>query len=86
MFKQNMDKWIYRQNARRKMQFGIHEAVTRLNPGESVMRHYAIHNPNHAKAMVRDVIECIRLMRSDRFKEHLATMNAKALEFYRGAA
>jgi hypothetical protein len=78
-----MDMRTFRQNARRKMEFGVHEPAQDNDKGVSNLRHYAIHNPFYAKAMVRDVIECLRLMRTSHFREHLAKRNEISVPFYR---
>jgi len=66
-----MDKWLFRQNTRYKMEFGVHESAIRSlspNGGESNLRYLSI---QARKAIIQDNIECLRLMRSDRFKSLL---------------
>jgi hypothetical protein len=78
-----MDKWVFRSNARRKQTYGVHEsAVPRSlspNGGESFLR---FNSSNAAKTMVRDNIECLRAMRTDRYHNHLAKLRAEAVVYY----
>lgn len=77
------DRWLFRQNARRLMVFGVHEvyALART-PGVSYLRHYAVNNSDMAKAMVRDNIECLKLMRTERFLNHIKFNNLQTAPYY----
>lgn len=62
-----MDKFIMRQNARRYMEFGVEIPLTygplSERAGRSNRRHYVIHNPTHAKFMIKENIEVLKLMK-----------------------
>ncbi len=82
----SMTKWTFRANARRKSEFGVHAQSKHDVQGASTMRHYAIHNPPAAKEMVRENIECLKLMRTKKFATHLKKMAKEAAKFYKAVA
>ena len=78
-----LNKWVFRSNARRKMQFGVHEPASKAfstNGGESWLRYHSV---DMQKAMIRDNIETLKLMRSERFIAYRSNLRAYQMEFYR---
>jgi hypothetical protein len=77
------DKWLYRQNARNKMTFGVHESALpnslSIHGGESYLRYMSI---PARKEQIKDTITCIQLMRSERFKAFLQERREAAFKFY----
>ena len=78
-----MKKYMYRSNARRKKAFGVHESAIKsmsVHGGESNLRYVSV---EARKSIIKDNIECIKLMRTERFRQHLDKMNAEAIKYYK---
>lgn len=78
-----MDKWLYRQNARNKMEFGIHSPASKAfskNGGESWD---SFQSNSMRKNLIKDNIEVLKLMRTNDFREVLDKRNEKMKQFYK---
>jgi hypothetical protein len=78
-YEDKFDKWTFRSNARRKITFGVEEATFKHKPGQSNRSHVSV---NMAKAMARENLEVLKLMRTEKYLKHIKTMRDEAFKFY----
>lgn len=79
----DMTKWLFRANARYKMEFGVEgPAIKSMSPngGESKRRFLS---SEAAKSMARSNLDCLRSMNTDRFKEFTAKRRERMETYYR---
>lgn len=57
----SLEKFVNRQGNKPRI-YGVHLAVWKNTPGESVLRHYIQHNPDYAKVMIKEELACIKIL------------------------
>lgn len=82
-----IDKWLFRQNARNKMEFGVEMPITygpiSARAGISNRRHYCKYNPSVAKQMSKENAKVLKLMQSNEYMQHRAKLREAAIQFYK---